>query len=104
LKKTDVVSGGSYGLDDFYYDYTMPMRSHHHIELTTLDPCYSLTTVATFCSNSCPRNTSTDHTLDKAKSMSSYEVGPTPCDTIKKEIFNYSSVIADFKIYEDFLT
>jgi hypothetical protein len=36
--------------------------------------------------------------------MSSYGVGPKNCDTIKKEIFTYGSVIADFAIYEDFLT
>ena len=36
--------------------------------------------------------------------MSSYGVGPTPCDAIKKEIITYSSVIVDFTICEDFLT
>jgi hypothetical protein len=36
--------------------------------------------------------------------MSSYGVGPTPCDTIKKEIFTYGSVIAELNIYEEFLT
>ncbi len=36
--------------------------------------------------------------------MSSYGVGPTPCDTIKKEIFTYGSVIANSTNYEDFLT
>ncbi len=36
--------------------------------------------------------------------MSSYGVGQTPCDTIKKEIFTYGSVIADLTIFEDFLT
>jgi hypothetical protein len=66
FKKTGVVSGGSYGQDDFYYDYTMPMCAHHNIEFTTLRPCYPLTTVATFCGNSCPSNTSTDHESDKA--------------------------------------
>ncbi len=75
FKKTGVVSGGSYGQDDFYYDYTMTMCAHHNIEFTTLLPCYWLTTVATFCGNSCPGNTSTDHALDKAKSMYSYGVG-----------------------------
>jgi len=36
--------------------------------------------------------------------MSSYGVGPIPCDAIKKEIFTYGSVIADFTISEDLLT
>jgi hypothetical protein len=36
--------------------------------------------------------------------MTSYGVGPTPCDNIKKEIFTNGSVIADFTIYEEFLT
>jgi cathepsin B len=36
--------------------------------------------------------------------MSSCGVGPTNCETTKKEIFTYGSVIADFTIYEDFLT
>jgi hypothetical protein len=99
FNKTGVISGGFYGQDDFYYDYTMPMSAHHHIELTTLLPCYSLKAVATFCGNSCPSNTSTDHASDKAKYMSSYGVGPTPCDTIKKEISTYDSVIPDFTIY-----
>ncbi len=35
--------------------------------------------------------------------MSIYGVGSTPCDNIKKEIFAYGSVIANFTIYEDFL-
>jgi hypothetical protein len=38
FKKTGVVFGGSYGQDDFYYDYTMPMCAHHNIEFTTLLP------------------------------------------------------------------
>jgi hypothetical protein len=75
FNKTGVVSGGSYGQEDFYYDFTMPMCAHHHIESPTLLSCYSLTTVATFCGNSCPSNTSTVHTLDKAKSMYIYGVG-----------------------------
>jgi cathepsin B len=104
LKKTGVVSGGSYGQDDFYYDYTMPMCAHPRIEFTTLLSCYSLTTVATFCGNSYPSNTSTDHASVKAESMSSYGVGPITSDTIMKEIFTYGSVIADFTIYEDLLT
>ncbi len=82
----------------------MPNCAYHIIELTTLIPCYSLTTVDTFCDNSFSSNTSTDHASDKAKSISSFGVGQTSCDTIKNEIFTYDSVIADLTIYEDFLT
>ncbi len=78
FKKTGVVSGRSYGQDDFYYDYTMPMCAHHQIEFTTLLPCDQLKTVALFFGNSCPSNISTDHASDKVKSMSSYGVGPKP--------------------------
>ena len=104
FKNTGVLSGGPYGQDDFYFDYTMPIYAHHHIEFTTLIPCDQLKTVATFFGNSCPSNTFTDHASEKVESISSYGVGQTRCDAIKKEIFTYCSVIADFNIYEHFLT
>jgi hypothetical protein len=98
FKKKGFVSGGSYGQDYFYYDCFTPMCAHHHIEFTTLLPCDQLTTVAPFFGNSCPSNKSTDHASDKVKSMSSYGVGPTTCDTIKKKIFTFDCVIAEFTI------
>ena len=103
FKKTSVVSGGHFDKDEFCYDYTMPMCAHY-VESTTLVTCDLFPTVAPVCGNSCPSNTSNCHASDKAKIMSGYGVGPIPCDAIKKEIFTYGSVIADFTISEDFLT
>ena len=102
FKKTGVVSGVHFGQDEFCHDFTMPM-SAHHVESTTLLPCGQFPTVAPVCGNSCPSKTSTGHSSDKAKIMSSYGVGPT-FDAIKKELFTYDSVNTVFNVYEDLLT
>jgi hypothetical protein len=63
LEKTGVVSGGHFGPDEFYFDYTKPMCAHH-VESTTLLPCDQFPTLAPVCGNYLPNITSTYIALD----------------------------------------